>query len=76
MRVGRRLIHGAAYERLTPDSGDFMVSIAFDDLAGLQTYLTHPSHEDLGARFYQSISSGFVFDFEVEGVEGLTRLTR
>jgi hypothetical protein len=63
-RVGRRVIHGAAYETAAPDSADFVVSIGFDDLAGLQTYLQHPAHSELAARFYQSLSSALIYDFE------------
>ena len=70
-RLGRRVIHGARYETTAPDSADFMVSIGFDDLAALQTYLRHPAHEELAARFYQSLSSALVYDFEEGGIEGL-----
>src|SRR3990172_4199264 len=49
-RVGRRITHGAAYEATAPDSADFLVSIGFDDLAGLQAYLRHPAHEELAVR--------------------------
>jgi hypothetical protein len=74
LRVGRRLVHGAQSEKAAPDSADFMVSIGFDDLAGLQTYLRHPAHEELAARFYQSLSSALVYDFEAGGLEGLGEL--
>ena len=67
VRIGRRVTHGAAYEIAAPDSADFVVSIGFDDLAGLQTYLRHPAHEELAARFYQSLSSALIYDFEVGG---------
>jgi hypothetical protein len=67
VRVGRRLIHGAAYEVAAPDSADYVASIGFDDLAGLQTYLRHPAHEELAARFYQSLSSALIYDFEMDG---------
>lgn len=73
VRIGRRLTHGAAYEQ-APADFEFMISIAFDDLAGLQAYLAHPAHQDLGARFYQCISNAVVHDFDVEGVEALSRL--
>jgi len=66
-RVGRRVTHGAAYEIAAPDSADFVVSIGFDDLAGLQTYLRHPAHGELAARFYQSLSSALIYDFELVG---------
>jgi Stress responsive A/B Barrel Domain len=74
VRVGRRMQHGAAYERAAPDGADYLVVIDFDDLAGLQEYLRHPAHEALGARFNQSLSSALVYDFEVGGVETLARL--
>ena len=64
VRSGRRTLHGAGYERPV-DFADVLVVIDFDDLAGLQTYLRHPAHEELGARFNQSMESGVVLDFEV-----------
>ena len=69
IRIGRRVIHGAAYEPAAPDSADFVVSIGFDDVAGLQTYLRHPAHDELAARFYQSLSSALIYDFESVGME-------
>ena len=71
---GRRAMHGAAYERSAPDAADYLVAIDFDDLSGLQTYLRHPAHEELGARFGESLSSAFVYDFEVGGIAELSRL--
>ena len=68
-RVGRRVTHGAAYESTAPDSADIFVSIGFDDLAGLQTYLQHPAHGELAARFYQSLSSALIYDFELMGAD-------
>ena len=44
------------------------------DLDGLQTYLRHPAHIELGARFGQSLSSALVYDFEVGGMEVLEKL--
>jgi len=68
VRIGRRIIHGAGYEPSAPDM-DYVAVIDFDDLAGLQTYLGHPAHGELGARFGQSLSAASVYDFEVGGVE-------
>jgi len=64
VRSGRRTLHGAGYEQ-PADFADVLVAIDFDDLTGLQTYLRHPAHEELGARFNQSMASGVVLDFEV-----------
>jgi hypothetical protein len=70
VRIGRRVTHGAGYEQAAPEM-DFVASIDFDDLAGLQTYLRHPAHVDLGARFGRSLSGALVYDFEVGGAEML-----
>jgi hypothetical protein len=69
VRIGRRVTHGAAYESAAPDSADFIVSIGFDDLAALQAYLRHPAHEELASRFYGSLSSALIYDFDMDGVE-------
>jgi hypothetical protein len=75
VRIGRRVMHGAGYEQVAP-AMDFVASIEFDDLAGLQTYLRHPAHVELGARFGQSLSGALVYDFEVGGVDRLGDIVR
>lgn len=65
VRVGRRVTHGAGYENGAPDLADALIVIDFDDLAGLQAYLGHPAHAELGARFNEALSSGLIYDFEV-----------
>jgi len=74
VRVGRRVRHGAGYEAAASDTADYLAVIDFDDLAGLQTYLRHPAHDELGARFGQSLSSALVYDFEVGGTDDLAAL--
>ena len=69
VRIGQRIVHGAGYEAAAPDAADFLVVLDFDDLAGLQAYLRHPAHAELGARFSQSLSSALVYDYEVGGME-------
>jgi len=73
VRVGRRVTFGAGYEAAMPDSADYVIALAFDDLRGLQAYLRHPAHEELGTRFNQSLSSALVYDFEMGGMEELRR---
>src|SRR5947209_20623741 len=70
VRVGHRAMHGAGYEQQMPDAADYVVVLDFDDLEGLRTYLRHPAHDELGARFNLSLSSAWIYDFEVSGVEG------
>jgi hypothetical protein len=64
VRVGRRITHGAGYETGMPDTADYFVAIDFEDVEGLAAYLRHPAHEELGARFTQSLASSLVYDFE------------
>ena len=72
VHLGRRERHGAGYEQAPPDI-DFAAVILFDDLSGLQTYLRHPAHADLGAQFGQAMASALVYDCEVGGVDDLRR---
>jgi Stress responsive A/B Barrel Domain len=65
VRFGQRVKHGAGYEAVAPDSADYFAIIDFDDLAGLQTYLRHPAHDELGMRFGESLASALVYDFEL-----------
>lgn len=74
VRIGKRVTIGAHYESFSRDGGDYLAVIDFDDLAGLQAYLRHPAHHELGARFYQTLSSALVYDYEVWGAEGLEKL--
>jgi hypothetical protein len=70
VRIGKRITHGAGYESSALDL-DYLAAIDFDDLDGLQTYLRHPAHLDLGMRFGRALSGALVYDFEVGGVEVL-----
>ena len=69
VRVGRRVTHGAGYEQRMPETADYLIVIDFDDLEALQTYLQHPAHEELRARFNQALSSAWIYDFDVGGLE-------
>ena len=71
VRVGRRVIHGAGYEAGMPDTADYLVAIDFDDVGGLATYLGHPAHDELGARFGDSLAGALVYDFEDVGLDAL-----
>lgn len=74
VRIGTRVRIGAHYEAIAPDAGDYLAIIDFDDLAGLRAYLAHPAHAELGARFYESLTSAIAFDYDVGGIEALDRL--
>jgi len=74
VRVGKRVTHGAGYEQTAPDTADFVAMIEFEDLSGLQEYLRHPAHEELRTLFHESLAGAMVYDFEVGGLEDLSRL--
>ena len=71
VRVGSRFTFGAGYEAGAPDAADYLIAIAFDDRDGLQAYLRHPAHQELGERFGRSLSSVMVYDFEETTLEDL-----
>jgi hypothetical protein len=63
--VGRRVTHGRGYEQQMTQDFPYAAVVEFDDLAGLQAYLRHPAHEELGARFQQMLDVGLIYDYEV-----------
>jgi hypothetical protein len=67
VRVARRVTHGAGYEQSAPDAADYLAVIEFENRAGLESYLSHPAHDELGLRFGQSLSAAMVYDFELLG---------
>jgi hypothetical protein len=48
--------------------------IDFDNLDGLQAYLAHPAHVELGELFYSCLSAGMVYDYEVGSLELLSKV--
>lgn len=73
--VGKRVMIGREYEQLMAVDYDYAAVIEFDDLAGLKGYLEHPTHDELGRRFFESIEAGLVYDFEMmTGADGVATL--
>lgn len=66
--IGDRITHGASYEPLMSQGFPYSALIEFDDLAGLQAYLVHPRHEELGRLFYALLDSALVYDYEMRGI--------
>ena len=74
VRVGRRVTHGARYEAQMPETGQYLVLLQFDDLAGLIAYLEHPAHAELGDRFADLLASALIYDFEEVRLDSLRDL--
>lgn len=62
--VGARVMHGAAYEKLMQEDYPFAAVIEFDDLAGLQAYLQHSKHRELGELFYRLQDVALAYDYD------------
>ena len=76
-RIGRRVVHGRPYEALMRVDYQYVALLEFDDVAGLQSYLQHPAHEALGARFFASFEEALMYDFELkDGEDGIAELLR
>jgi hypothetical protein len=69
--VGRRVTHGREYERAMTEDMEYAAVLEFDDMAGLQTYLHHPAHVELGARFNAAAAAAYVYDYEMAGGSSL-----
>lgn len=66
--IGDRITHGAAYESLMTQDFPYVAIIEFDDLDGLETYLRHPQHEQIGQLFYKLQEAALVYDYQVRAV--------
>jgi hypothetical protein len=64
-RIGRRVIHGRPYEQLMRTDYPFLALLEFDDLAGLQSYLAHPAHEQLGTQFFAVFEEALMYDYDM-----------
>ena len=75
VRIGTRVLHGRQYEALMSAHYPYAAILEFDDLAGLKTYLEHPSHEHLGSCFFAAFEEALMYDFDLkEGREGVSAL--
>lgn len=74
-RIGRRRTHGRAYEQLMHENYTHAAILEFDDLAGLKTYLEHPTHTELASRFFECFEQALMYDFDMrDGHAGLDAL--
>ena len=74
-RVGRRVTHGRGYESLMRVDYPYIALLEFDDMAGLQAYLAHPAHEELGRTFFETFEEALMYDYDVDEAEiGVAKL--
>jgi hypothetical protein len=65
-RVGLRIRHGRPYEQLMRSHFPYAAVLEFDDLAGLQSYLEHPAHDELASRFFEAFEEALMYDFDLQ----------
>jgi hypothetical protein len=65
--VGTRVAEAPQYVLGGFPEFPYMALLEFDDEAGLQAYLTHPLHGELGRRFNEAADAALIYDFN-EGV--------
>ena len=74
-QIGRRMVHGRAYEALMQSDYSYAAILEFEDRAGLVAYLEHSSHARLAAQFFEAFEEALMYDFELhDGTAGLAAL--
>lgn len=68
-RIGRRVTHGRGYESLMRVDYPYIALLEFDDVAGLESYLAHPAHEELGRKFFEMFEEALMYDYDVDEAE-------
>jgi hypothetical protein len=74
VRIGKRLLIGRGYETQMAEHYEYSAIIEFDSEADLRAYLNHPTHADLGQRFFQSAEAALVYDFVIVEPDRVTDL--
>lgn len=64
--VGPRVLHGAGYEAGNADAFPYVAMLEFNDLAGLQEYLTHSAHAEPARMFFAAIEASVIADYQVQ----------
>lgn len=64
--IGRRVTHGRPYEQLMTVDYEYAAILEFDTVADLTSYLAHPAHDALGARFFEAFDVALMYDYEME----------
>ena len=64
--VGPRVTHGAGYEPPNADAFPYAAMLEFNDLAGLQEYLTHSAHAEPARMFFAAIEASMIADYQIQ----------
>jgi hypothetical protein len=73
-RVGRAVANPPQYQVQGFPDLPYVAMIEFEDRAGLDAYLAHQAHGELGARFNNSLEAALIYDYDVSDVAEISRL--
>jgi hypothetical protein len=62
--VGKRTMRDVSYAQAMPDY-PYVAVVEFETERGLQEYLAHPAHQELGRRFWETSDSPLAYDYEL-----------
>jgi hypothetical protein len=63
--VGKRVTNGPQYQLGNFPDLPYVAVVEFTDREGLEAYLAHPGHQQLGRLFNTTVEAGLVYDFDV-----------
>jgi hypothetical protein len=73
-RIGRRIRHGLpGYEQGMREDYEYALMLEFDDVQGLREYLTHPTHNRIGAFFTSAASTALAYDYDLQDLGAADR---
>lgn len=73
-RIGRAVSDPPQYQIQGFPDLPYIAIVEFDNRAGLDEYLSHQVHGELGARFNSSLEAALVYDYDVTDVAELSQL--
>jgi hypothetical protein len=72
--VGKRLTEGPQYQLGNFPDLPYAAVVEFTDREGLEAYLAHPGHQQLGRLFNNTVEAGFVYDYEMVDASAVAAL--
>ena len=64
-RFGKTVANPPSYQLQGFPDLPYLAVVEFDDRAGLEDYLEHQLHGDLGRRFNDSLEAALIYDYEL-----------
>ena len=72
-RIGRAVADPPQYQLQGFPDLPYLAVVEFDDRAGLDAYLEHQAHGELGRRFNDGLEAALIYDYDVTDATNLQR---